>query len=191
MDPKRWPRRRLHLRAIVSTAMVLGWVLAALSGLLPYYFAGSGPGSSSSAVLGVTRSVWMSLHLWSSIGMVVFTVIHVVLNRKGVTRAVKVVAGADLRKRVGPVTAAEQARPRRRRGYAWVAVIASVAVLTIGGVVFAADHGPGRSRDRAVAEIQDDGLPSRFEDTTLPDATNLVIGDESPDDQSTGRRGRR
>jgi len=101
--------------------------------------------------------------------MVVFTVIHVVLNRKGVARAAKVVAGADLRKRVGPVTAAERARPRPKRGDAWIVVIASVAALTIGGI----------------------GLLSRYEDTTLPDATNLVIGDESPDDQPIGRRGRR
>jgi glyoxylase-like metal-dependent hydrolase (beta-lactamase superfamily II) len=123
--------------------------------------------------------------------MVVSTVIHVVLNRKGVARAAKVVAGADLRKRVGPVTATERARPRPKRGYAWIVVIASVAALTIGGIVFAADHAPGRSRDHAVAETQDDGLLSRYEDTTLPDATNLVIGDESPDDQPIGRRGRR
>ena len=191
MNSKRWPRRRLRLRAIVSTAMVLGWVLAALSGLLPYYFAGSGPGSSGTAVLGLTRSVWMSLHLWSSIGMVVFTVIHVVLNRKGVTRAVKVVAGADLRKRVGPVTAADPALPHRKRGYAWAAVVVSVAALIVGGVVFASDHGPGQSRSHEIVEVRDVGLPSEDEHTTLPDATDLVVGGESPDDQAIERRGRR
>ncbi len=178
MDPKRWPRRRLRIRAIVSTAMVLGWVLAAVSGLLPYYFAASGSGSRSTVVLGVTKSVWMSLHLWSSIGMVVFTVIHVVLNRKGVTRAAKVVAGADLRKRVDPATVANPALPRRKRGYAWAAVVVSMAALIVGGVVFASDHGPGQSRSHEIVEVRDVGLPSEDEHTTLLDATDLVVGGE-------------
>jgi len=158
MDPKRWPRRRLHLRAIVSITMVLGWVLSAASGLLPYYFIGSGPGSWDATALGISKTMWESLHLWSSIGMVVFTVIHVVLNRRGVTRAAKVVAGADLRKRVGPVTAADPARPRRKRGYAWVAVVASVAVLTFGAIVFASSHGPGQSGSHEIVESHDAGL---------------------------------
>jgi len=191
MDPKRWPRRRLRIRAIVSTTMVLGWVLAALSGLLPYYFAGSGQGSSGTTVLGVTKSVWMSVHLWSSIGMVVFTVIHIVLNRKGVTRAAKVVAGVDLRKRVDPATVTNPSLRRRRPGYAWAAVIVSVAILSVGGVVFAADHGSGRSSNRQVAEVLDEAVPAQQEDTAIPDTTGLIAGGESADEEVSGRGGRR
>jgi Mg2+/citrate symporter len=160
MNRKHWPSLRLRVRAIVSTTMVLGWVLSALSGLLPYFFAEKGPASRSNTVLGITKSVWLSVHVWLSIGMVVFTVIHVLLNRKGVARAVKVVSGADLNKRANPTTAAVTTRPRPKRGYAWVAVVISVLALTVGGILTAGrgtgssadDHGPGWGRNHQSTE---------------------------------------
>jgi len=194
MNRKSWPRQRLHLRAIVSTTMVLGWVLCALSGLLPYHFAASGSGSRSTVVLGVTKSVWMSLHLWSSIGMVVFTGIHVLLNRKGVTRAVKVVTGTDLRKRVNPAATAGTAHPRRKRGYAWVAVVVSVVALTVGGVVFAADRGAGASAaDRGPGWGRNYEVTGDHAGDLLLEETGLIVEVEGAtfDDLVLERRGRR
>lgn len=136
---RQWPRIRLHLRAIVSATMVIGWLLAALSGLLPYYLLTRGPGSSGTELLGLGRSGWISLHLWLSIGMVAFTLAHVTLNQRGVARAFRVVSGSSLDRR----RTAEGAQPSaaRRRTWAWVAVLAAVIGLVFGGLSLAADSG--------------------------------------------------
>jgi hypothetical protein len=165
---RQWPAVRLRMRAIISTTMVIGWVVAAVSGLIPYFFVPRGQGSEE-AVLGLTRSGWMSLHLWTSIGMVVFTLAHVLLNRRGVSRAVKVVSGAERRVvpgREGP------AKPWRRRSVAWGTVVVSLALLVGGGLAFAADRDPvgagegsagggGRQWERVVDDLEadSDGVP--------------------------------
>lgn len=137
----RWPRRRLHLRAIVSATMVIGWVMAALGGLLPYYLLPRGPGSSGGELLGLGRSGWISLHLWLSVGMVAFTLAHVMLNRRGVARAFRVVSGSSLDQ--SRVSGGSKQPATRKRTWAWVAVLASVTGLVLGGLSLAADSGAG------------------------------------------------
>jgi hypothetical protein len=125
-----WPRMRLRLRTVVSTTMVIGWPLTALGGLLPYYFRPRGAGSSGEELLGLGRSAWISLHLWLSVGMVLFTLVHVLLNRRGVTRSWRVVSGSRLDPdpaAVGPVQG-----PKRRRLWGWAAVVVAMAGLILG-----------------------------------------------------------
>lgn len=143
-----WPRARLRCRAIISTTMVVGWFLVALGGLLPYYFLPRGAGSSGEQLLGMSRSVWISIHLWLSVGMVALTLGHVLLNRRGVTRGFRVVSGSRLG--AGPAAAVPPGAPPRRKPWGWAAVLILVAGLIGGGVVFAADHGTdgGRSGGR-------------------------------------------
>jgi hypothetical protein len=155
---RRWPRIRLHLRAIVSTTMVIGWLMAALSGLLPYYFLPRGPGSSGGELLGLGRSGWISMHLWLSVGMAAFTVAHVMLNQRGIARAFRVVSGTTLDPSGIPGDAARPAA--RKRVWAWAAVLASVAGLVFGGLSLAADSGagagtPGEGRARAERLVDD------------------------------------
>lgn len=162
---RRWPRVRLHLRAIVSATMAIGWLMAALSGLLPYYFLPRGPGSSGGELLGLGRSVWISVHLWMSIGMVAFTLGHVMLNQRGVARAFRVVSGAGTGRSGMPSDSGKPAA--RKRAWAWVAVLASVSGLVLGGLSLAADSGAGTGstgEGRVPAEHLVDGSPPVVDD---------------------------
>lgn len=156
-----WPRMRLRLRAVVSTTMVIGWLLAALGGVLPYYFLPRGQGSSGEELLGMGRSVWISLHLWLSVGMVLFTLVHVLLNRRGVTRSWRVVSASRLDP--GPAAGGSIRVPKHRRLWGWAVVVAVVAGLIVGGLAFAADTGSeggwGRERQpRGAAVLEGAGL---------------------------------
>jgi len=148
MERKRrlWPAIRLRLRAIISTTMVIGWTASAVTALVPYLLLSRG---SSGAVLGLARWEWMSLHVWTSVGMALFTIGHLLLNRKGVSRAARVVVGADLGRRAGFAPT-----PSRRRGFAWATVAVSLAVLIAGGFAFAAEgrSQAGSERGGSVAE---------------------------------------
>jgi len=119
--------------------MTIGWVMAALSGLLPYYLLPRGPGSSGGELLGLGRSGWISLHLWLSVGMVAFTLAHVILNQRGVARAFRVVSGSSLGQSRLPGGSGRSAT--RKRTWAWVAVLASLTGLVLGGLSLAADSG--------------------------------------------------
>ncbi len=152
-----WPRYRIRLRSIVSTTMVVGWLLAAVGGLLPYYFLPRGQGSSGEELLGMGRSVWISVHLWLSVGMVAFTVVHVLLNRRGMTRGLRLLSGSRLE--ASPAVGGSETKPVGRKWWGWAAVVISVTGLVLGGLAFAADHdsdggwGGGRGRwDQGVAD---------------------------------------
>lgn len=152
-----WPRYRIRLRSIVSTTMVIGWLLAAVGGLLPYYLLPRGQGSSGEELLGMTRPVWISLHLWLSVGMVAFTVAHVLLNRRGMTRGFRLLSGSRLE--AGPAAGGSNAKTAGRRWWGWAAVVISVTGLILGGLAFAADSesnggwGGGRGRwDQGAAD---------------------------------------
>ena len=51
-----WPAVRLRLRALISATMVIGWLLAAVSGLIPYFWLPSGQAGSGLEVLGLGRT---------------------------------------------------------------------------------------------------------------------------------------
>lgn len=168
---RRWPRVRLHLRAIVSTTMVIGWIAAALTALLPYLLLERGQGTGGSELLGLSRSGWMSLHVWFSFGMAAFTLAHVLLNRAGVSRGFRVISGRSLDRTRTPGMAG---RPVARKGaWTWAAVLATVAGLVVGGLALAPDstasEGSGGQHERR-SETADD-LPSsslgRARDFTL------------------------
>lgn len=153
-----WPATRMRIRAVVSATMVPGWVVAAASGLVPYLLIGRGREAASAGVLWLGRAEWMSLHVWMSVAMVAFTLAHVALNRRGVTKAVKIVAGVERR----PAGRSGEGVPRRRRP-AWAGVIAVLGLVTVLGIGFArGDSGSGEGaggRGHAV-RVVDAGGPA-------------------------------
>lgn len=135
-----WPRTRLQLRSIISLTMVIGWIWVAASALIPYFLVARGQGAGATEVLGVARSTWMSMHVWSSITIGLFTIGHAILNRRGLYRSARILSGT-------PAVAGKRSPPaeRPKRGFAWAAALVAVAVVTVGSVGFAAadDHGSG------------------------------------------------
>jgi hypothetical protein len=92
--------------------------------------------------LGATRTTWMSLHVWSSIAMFLLTIGHVVLNRKGVTRSLRVVSGRSNK------AASDRST---KRGFAWVGAALLIAVTTFGGYWFASVDDTHGNTGREVA----------------------------------------
>lgn len=135
-----WPRRRLMIRSIISATLPIGWTWAAITALIPYLWMGRGAGTSAETLLGATRATWLSLHVWSSIAMVLLTMLHLVLNRRGVARSYRLVGGVPNR--------ASTVAPARR-GFAWIGVLLLVLVSIGGGYWFAgiddSHSGNGRS----------------------------------------------
>ncbi|MGA9597807.1 MAG: hypothetical protein WBV06_16755 [Acidimicrobiia bacterium] len=141
----KWPRHRLVIRSIISATMPIGWTWAAMTALLPYYWLERGGGAT---LLGMTRASWLSLHVWSSIAMLVLTMAHVLLNRRGVARSFRVVGGAPNR--------AGTSR-RGEHGLAWVGAALLLMASIGGGYWFAGindSHRPGGDqRVAADAEV--------------------------------------
>ena len=136
----RWPRTRLQLRSIISSTMVIGWIWVAASALIPYFLVSRGQGAGAIEVLGLTRSTWMSMHVWSSITVGLITIGHALLNRRGLYRSVRILSGK-------PAAAGLQVPGpgRPKRGFAWVVALAAVIMVTAGSIGFASadDHGSG------------------------------------------------
>lgn len=148
-QPRKWPRQRLLIRSNLSAFMPFGWTWVALTALIPYFLIGSGAGTSSIEMLGLSRATWLSLHVWSSLFVGALTIAHVVLNRRGVSRSLKIVRGVQNNAGTRPA----------KRSYAWIAAVALLAVAIGGGFVFASfdttHGGADRSRLEATSSIVD------------------------------------
>jgi hypothetical protein len=104
-------------------------------------------------MFGIARTEWLGFHVWSSIAIGLLTLAHVVLNRRGLTRSYRVVAGAPTR----PVAAAQSMIPSRR-GSTSVAALALVIVVIGGSWVFASSGdtvGGGGGRTEAGQELDE------------------------------------
>ncbi len=145
-----WPRIRLRLRSIISSTMVIGWIWVAASALIPYFLVSRGQGAGGIEVLGLTRSTWMSMHVWSSITVGLLTIGHALLNRKGLYRSVRILSGTPA---VARDRSAGAGRPKR--GFAWIAALVVVVIVTAGSVAFAAvdDHGPASAESRIAGGV--------------------------------------
>lgn len=124
-----WPRRRLQIRSVISVTLPVGWTWVAATALVPYFLIGHGSGSSTATMFGVARATWMSLHVWSSIAMGLLTAGHVVMNRRGVARSIRIAAGVP-----NPSSPVQERKP----GYVWVGAAVLILVVTVGGFAFAA-----------------------------------------------------
>ena len=153
--PTTWPRRRLQLRSIISATMSIGWIWVAATALIPYFVIGRGRGSGSIEMFGVARTEWLSFHVWSSIAIGLLTVGHVLLNRRGLTRSYRVVAGAPTRSGAIPGGAGAG-----KRGLSWLAALTVLVVAVGGSWAYAAASGEpvgdGRGGSEAVQDIDAD-----------------------------------
>jgi hypothetical protein len=150
-----WPRRRLLIRSIISATLPIGWTWAAMTALIPYLWMDRGGGAAAVTLLGATRATWLSLHVWSSIAMVILTMAHILLNRRGVARSYRVVAGV-------PNKAGTDRRVRK--GFAWVGVVLLLAVGIGGGYWFAGIDDSHRSNgeQRITAEAETVGVGNGY-----------------------------
>ncbi|MEA2002152.1 MAG: DUF4405 domain-containing protein [Actinomycetota bacterium] len=144
-----WPRRRLQIRSVLSSTMPFGWMLVALTALIPYFLIGRGRGAGSLEMFGVARTTWMSVHVWSSIVVGLLTIAHVILNRRGLVRSYRIVGGTP-----NPATKATGSAVRPKRGLTWAAALGVLIVVFAGGVAFAAldDEVAGTGSDRPRVE---------------------------------------
>ena len=140
VNRRSWPRQRLLIRSVLSVTLPIGWVWAAATALIPYFLIGHGSGSSAVTMLGATRATWMSLHVWSSICVGLLTMGHVLMNRRGVARSIRIASGSS-----HPASTVRT----KKRGLAWIGAIALILTVTLGGFAFAAvddTHGDADGR---------------------------------------------
>lgn len=136
MMTAQWPRRRLQLRSALSATMPIAWIWVAATALIPYFLIGRGRGAGSLEFLGIARTTWLSYHVWSSITVGLLTMVHVLLNRRGVTRSYRIIGGASrATSRVG------QGADDRGRSFTWVAALALLVVTLGGSLAYAAVDG--------------------------------------------------
>jgi hypothetical protein len=140
----KWPRKRLQIRSALSATLPIGWIWVAATALVPYYLIGRGPGTGAVQILGLSRPMWMAMHVWSSILMGMVTLGHAVLNRRGLVRSYRLVG-------VG-------GRPRSRTAlrsvsrWEWIPAAALIVVTLAGSWVFAAASGERAGANQATYE---------------------------------------
>ena len=74
-------RMKVKIRAIVAFALIVLWIISALTGFL-LYVAPTGPRSGGLILLFLTKAEWGDVHFWISIAAAIVTVIHVIIDRK-------------------------------------------------------------------------------------------------------------
>lgn len=170
-----WPRRRLQIRSVLSATMSVGWVWVAATALIPYFLIGRGRGAGSIEMFGVARTEWLSFHVWSSITVGLLTVGHVLLNRRGLTRSYRVVAGASTRGGAG--TSDGKPRPR---GLTWLAAVALLVFAVAGSWTYAAvaadPVGDGQTRAGAEQRVESDRGGAGGNETRVPGSGNGYRG---------------
>lgn len=147
-----WPRRRLQVRSALSAALPIGWIWVGLTALVPYFLIGRGPGSGSLEMLGVARTTWLDMHVWSSISMGLITLGHALLNRRGLARSYRIVGGLG--------RSEKKTRTPRAHKLAWIPALALLAVTLGGSWAFAAASSEraganGAAHERPGAESSD------------------------------------
>jgi Domain of unknown function (DUF4405) len=74
---------KTYTRAVIAIAMMVTWSLVTVSGFL-LWIAPSGPRSGYQLLfLGLTKREWGDLHLWFSLVALVVTLLHVVIDWRG------------------------------------------------------------------------------------------------------------
>ncbi len=96
-----WSRRRLQVRSVLSATMPVAWIWVAATALIPYFLIGHQRGAGSLEMFGIARSTWLGIHVWSSIAIGLATIVHVLLNRRGVARSYRILGGASRRRPAG------------------------------------------------------------------------------------------
>lgn len=128
----KWPRKRLQIRSALSATLPIGWIWVAATALFPYYLIGRGRGTGSMEILGLSRSAWMAMHVWSSISMGIVTLGHAVLNRRGLARSYRIVGGGG--------RSVARAGSRGVRSWRWIPATALIAVVLAGSWVAATSN---------------------------------------------------
>lgn len=179
---RKWPRRRLQIRSVLSSTMPFGWILVAATALIPYFLIGRGRGAGSLEMLGIARNTWMSVHVWSSIVVGLLTIAHVILNRRGLARSYRIISGAP-----SPAAKGNWSADGRKRGLAWVAALGVLVVVFAGGIAFAAVNGGGVATgpDRSRIEVAQDPVDTAY----VPGATGSGRGAQTRGNRSGGGSG--
>ena len=71
---------KVYARAVVAIALIVVWVLVALTGLL-LWLAPSGPQSGRQLLLlNLTKSEWGDIHFWVAVAVLVVTLLHIIID---------------------------------------------------------------------------------------------------------------
>jgi hypothetical protein len=155
--------------------MSVGWVWVAATALIPYFLIGRGRGRGSIEIFGIARTEWLAFHVWSSIAIGLLTIGHVVLNRRGLTRSYRVVAGASARSEPG-----KPSRRQEHRGLTWLVAVAVLTVAIAGSWVYAATAadpvGGGWGRNEAVQSVEMDSGGGEDSQIRVPRSGNGYRG---------------
>jgi len=165
-----WPRRRLQVRSVLSATMPIGWIWVAATALIPYFLIGRGRGAGSIELLGISRTTWMSFHVWSSIVVGLLTIGHIFLNRRGLARSYRIVSGAP-RRDVGVPN-----KGGRFGNLTWVPAVALVVVAIGGSWAFAAVDGEPTGTGSAVVEAERDRIS--MDDDEISDDVEATSGNQ-------------
>jgi hypothetical protein len=71
---------KVYARAVVAIALIIVWVLVALTGLL-LWLAPSGPQSGRQLLLlNLTKSEWGDIHFWVAVAVLIVTLAHIIID---------------------------------------------------------------------------------------------------------------
>jgi hypothetical protein len=83
------PKSKAYLRSWVSISMLISWGLSALSGFI-LWVAPNGLRSGRMLLLfGLNKSEWGSFHTWLSIAALIITILHLVVDWRGLKGSIK------------------------------------------------------------------------------------------------------
>lgn len=86
---RRRPKPVVYARSITAMLLILTWTVSGISGIV-LWLAPSGRGSGElELLLGLTKSAWGDVHWYLSIAATVVTAGHLLIDRKGLTAAVR------------------------------------------------------------------------------------------------------
>ncbi|NTV65947.1 MAG: DUF4405 domain-containing protein [Oscillochloris sp.] len=93
-DRHRQSAQKARLRALIAMALIVLWILAALTGFL-LYVAPAGPRSGSLIMFLLTKAQWADVHFWLSVAASLVTVIHIAIDWKALTACVRFLTSVE------------------------------------------------------------------------------------------------
>jgi hypothetical protein len=89
MSEKRVIKPKVYARAIVAIALIIVWVLSALSGLILWLAPDGRQAGRQLLLFGITKQNWGEIHFWICVAVVVVTVVHIIIDWKALRGVIR------------------------------------------------------------------------------------------------------